>query len=105
MPESHPTPTGGWSGRFSEPVSDLVKRFTASIGFDYRLAEWDIAGSLAHARMLNAVGVLTREDLSAIEGGMTQIRAEIARGDFAWSVDLPEQIGRALCRERVYSSV
>jgi argininosuccinate lyase len=90
MPESHPSPTGGWSGRFSEPVSDLVKRFTASVGFDYRLAEWDIAGSLAHARMLNAVGVLTREDLSDIERGMAAIRAEIAGGKFAWSVDLED---------------
>ena len=90
MPESHPTQVGGWSGRFSEPVSDLVKRFTASIGFDYRLAEWDIIGSLAHARMLNAVGVLAPEDLSSIESGMAQIRAEIAAGDFAWSVDLED---------------
>ena len=90
MPESHSSPTGGWSGRFSEPVSDLVKRFTASVGFDYRLAEWDIAGSLAHARMLNAVGVLTREDLSDIERGMAAIRAEIAGGKFTWSVDLED---------------
>jgi argininosuccinate lyase len=90
MPESHSSPTGGRSGRFSEPVSDLVKRFTASVGFDYRLAEWDIAGSLAHARMLNAVGVLTREDLSDIERGMAAIRAEIAGGKFTWSVDLED---------------
>jgi argininosuccinate lyase len=90
MPESHSSPTGGWSGRFTEPVSELVKRFTASVGFDYRLAEWDIAGSLAHARMLSAVGVLTREDLSDIERGMAAIRAEIAGGAFAWSIDLED---------------
>jgi 3-oxoadipate CoA-transferase alpha subunit len=47
-----------WSGRFSEPVSDLVKRFTASVGFDYRLAEFDIEGSIAHARMLSATGII-----------------------------------------------
>ena len=39
-----------WSGRFSEPVAELVKRYTASVGFDQRLAEYDIQGSLAHAR-------------------------------------------------------
>ena len=90
MPESPSSPAGGWSGRFSEPVSDLVKRFTASVGFDYRLADCDIAGSLAHARMLGAVGVLTRDDLSAIERGMAAIRAEIADGTFAWSIDFED---------------
>jgi argininosuccinate lyase len=49
---------GGWSGRFGEPVSPLVKRYTASVDFDCRLAAVDIAGSLAHARMLTAAGVL-----------------------------------------------
>ena len=90
MPEIHTAPTGGWSGRFNEPVSELVKRFTASVGFDFRLAEWDIAGSLAHARMLRAVGVLAAEDRSAIERGMAAIRAEFAAGTFAWSVDLED---------------
>src|SRR5258706_5681951 len=90
MPESSAPPTGGWSGRFSEPVSELVKRFTASVGFDWRLAEWDIAGSLAHARMLQAVGVLSADDPPAIERGMETIRAEIATGAFQWSVDLED---------------
>jgi argininosuccinate lyase len=80
----------GWSGRFSEPVSELVKRYTASIGFDYRLAEWDILGSLAHARMLVAVGVISATDLSEIERGMAAIRAEIAAGKLEWSVDLED---------------
>jgi argininosuccinate lyase len=79
-----------WSGRFSEPVSDLVKRYTASVDFDRRLAEVDIAGSIAHARMLAAVGVLPAADLAAIEGGMETIRGEIARGEFAWSRDLED---------------
>lgn len=43
-----------WSGRFNEPVAELVKKYTASVGFDYRLAEFDIQGSLAHAQMLGA---------------------------------------------------
>jgi argininosuccinate lyase len=81
---------GGWSGRFSEPVTDLVKRFTASVGFDQRLAEADIAGSLAHARMLAATGIISAADLADIERGLTMIRAEIAAGQFAWSRDLED---------------
>ncbi len=83
-------PSGGWSGRFSEPVTELVKRYTASVGFDQRLAEVDILGSLAHARMLEAVGVLSAADLAAIEHGMQTIRGEIERGEFVWSRDLED---------------
>ena len=84
------SPQGGWSGRFSEPVSELVKRYTASVDVDRRLAAVDIAGSLAHARMLAAVGVLEAADLAAIERGMREIRGEIERGDFVWSRDLED---------------
>ena len=56
-----------WSGRFDEPVTELVKRYTASIAFDQRLAEFDIEGSLAHAHMLHAVEILNGDDLAAIE--------------------------------------
>jgi argininosuccinate lyase len=83
-------PQGGWSGRFSEPVSEIVKRYTASVDFDRRLAAVDIAGSLAHARMLAAVGVLEAGDLAAIERGMNEIRGEIERGEFVWSRDLED---------------
>lgn len=79
-----------WSGRFSEPVSELVKHYTASIGFDYRLAEVDIEGSLAHAAMLNRSGVLSDADLEAIRRGMAEIRAEIRAGQLEWSVDLED---------------
>jgi argininosuccinate lyase len=79
-----------WSGRFSEPVSELVKRYTASVGFDQRLAEFDIAGSLAHARMLRTVGVLSAKDLADIESGMARILREIRDGRFAWSIDLED---------------
>jgi argininosuccinate lyase len=90
-PTSPPdVPAGGWSGRFGEPVAERVKRYTASVDFDRRLASVDIAGSLAHARMLAAVGVLTSADLSAIERGMDTIRTEIERGLFAWSRDLED---------------
>ena len=76
-----------WSGRFSEPVSELVKRFTASVDFDRRLAEFDIDGSLAHARMLKACEIISAEDLAAIEKGLAQVREEIRAGTFAWSLD------------------
>ena len=91
--------SGAWSGRFSEPVDELVKRYTASIPFDYRLAEFDIKGSLAHARMLAHVGVLSAEDLAAIERGMAGILDEIRAGRFEWSLDLEDvhlNIERAL---------
>ncbi len=79
-----------WSARFSEPVAELVKRYTASVEFDRRLAPHDIEGSLAHAEMLHAAGLLTAADLDAIRGGMATIRGEIERGEFAWSIDLED---------------
>ena len=79
--------TGTWSGRFSEPVAERVKRYTASVSFDQRLAEFDIAGSLAHARMLQANKIITAADLRAIETGMRQILGEIRSGGFTWSLD------------------
>ena len=72
-------------GRFSEPTDDFVARFTASVGFDRRLYHYDIAGSIAHARMLAKIGVLTGEERDAIVGGLKTIRAEIEAGTFEWS--------------------
>jgi argininosuccinate lyase len=79
-----------WSGRFSEPVDARVQRYTASVGFDRRLARFDIAGSIAHARMLAATGVLSAADLADIERGMDRIVDEIDRGVFDWSVALED---------------
>ena len=79
-----------WSARFSEPVSDLVKRYTASVFFDKRLALFDIEGSLAHAEMLHAQGILSAPDYAEIERGMAQIGAEIAAGQFEWLLDLED---------------
>src|SRR5260221_7696584 len=76
-----------WSGRFAQPVDEQVKRFTASVSFDQRLAKHDIAASLAHARMLAARGILPKPDLRAIEQGLAKIAKEIAAGKFAWSLD------------------
>ncbi len=79
-----------WSGRFTEPVSELVQRYTASVGFDQRLAEVDIQGSLAHAEMLCHVGLLSKDDLQAIEKGMAAILEEVRAGRFEWSVALED---------------
>ena len=79
-----------WSARFSEPVSDLVKRYTASVDFDKRLARFDIQGSLAHADMLHAVGIINANDVAAIRNGMDTILAEIDAGTFVWSIDLED---------------
>ena len=86
---NHSNDTSGeaWSGRFSEPVAELVKRYTGSVGFDQRLAFADIRGSLAHARMLQQQGIIGTDDLAAIQRGMAEIKAEIERGEFAWSLD------------------
>ena len=79
-----------WAGRFSEPMSDLVKRYTASVDFDKRMWRQDIRGSLAHARMLCRQTIISAEDLSDIQRGMTQIVAEIESGTFEWSLDLED---------------
>ncbi len=76
-----------WSGRFSEPVSELVKRYTASVDFDRRMARQDIRGSLAHAKMLARQGIIGAQDLADIERGMAQISDEIEEGRFVWSLD------------------
>jgi argininosuccinate lyase len=79
-----------WSGRFSEPVALLVQRYTASIGFDQRLALVDIEASLAHAAMLNHVGVLSDADLADIRRGMAQIEADIRADRFEFRLDLED---------------
>ncbi|OFZ91160.1 MAG: argininosuccinate lyase [Betaproteobacteria bacterium RBG_16_66_20] len=84
---SRSTKAKTWSGRFAQPVDQLVQRFTASVSFDRRLAMHDIAGSLAHARMLAACGAIGRRDLAAIERGLARVRAEIRAGQFTWSVE------------------
>ena len=79
-----------WSALFSEPMSELVKRYTASVFFDKRLWLADITGSLAHADMLAAQGVISATDLADIERGMAQIRSEIESGAFEWKLDLED---------------
>src|SRR5688572_21858519 len=76
-----------WSARFSEPVDERVKRFTASVSFDRRLAKYDIQASRAHAGMLAAQGILTRRDLAAIQRGLARIEREVESGRFRWSLE------------------
>src|SRR3990167_6448820 len=79
-----------WSALFSEPMSELVKRYTASVFFDKRLWKADIQGSLAHADMLCAQGLISADYLAAIQKGMTQITQEIESGAFEWKLDLED---------------
>ncbi len=75
-----------WGGRFDESTDEFVEAFTASVGFDQRLYRQDIAGSRAHATMLQKVGVLDADDLAQINAGLDQIEADISAGNFEWSV-------------------
>ena len=90
MTEQFSNKSKAWSARFDEPVSELVKRYTASVDFDRRLAKADIRGSLAHAAMLVRGGILSDADLLAIKTGLEQIASEIEAGQFEWSLDLED---------------
>jgi len=79
-----------WSALFSEPMSDLVKRYTSSVFFDKRLWQSDIQGSLAHAEMLSAQKIISTQDLANIQRGMAQITDEITKGQFDWKLDLED---------------
>ncbi|RZL54063.1 MAG: argininosuccinate lyase [Variovorax sp.] len=79
-----------WSALFSEPMSDLVKRYTSSVFFDKRLWQADIDGSMAHAGMLAAQGIIGADDLASIQRGLAQIRGEIESGAFEWKLDLED---------------
>src|SRR5690625_3880784 len=79
-----------WSGRFNEPTDSFVEEFTASISFDCRLYRQDIQGSIAHARMLAKVGVLSAGECDAIVQGLKAIAQDIENGRFSWSVALED---------------
>jgi argininosuccinate lyase len=79
-----------WSALFSEPMSELVQRYTASVGFDQRLWRCDIDGSLAHAEMLAHAGIISAQDLADIQRGMAQIAQDIEAGRFEWKLELED---------------
>jgi len=74
------------SARFAEATDAFVEVFTASVDFDQRMAAQDIEGSIAHATMLAHCGILTEQERDDIIRGLTQISAEIASGEFVWSI-------------------
>ncbi|MDG2403953.1 MAG: lyase family protein, partial [Paracoccaceae bacterium] len=79
-----------WGGRFSAGPDSIMETINASIGFDKRLAEQDIAGSHAHAAMLAAQDIISDKDAQAIGEGLTRILSEIKVGDFAFSTGLED---------------
>jgi argininosuccinate lyase len=79
-----------WSGRFTESTDAFVEAFTASIGFDRRLYRQDVAGSIAHARMLAHAGIISEAEAAKIIDGLEAIRMDIEHGNFAWSVALED---------------
>jgi len=88
-----------WGGRFDSAMDDLMESFSASVHFDYKLWPYDIAGSIAHARMLGRQGLITQEEADLIIKGLEEIRAEIEAGEFKWNPKLEDvhmNIERAL---------
>jgi len=79
-----------WGGRFSEQTDAFVEAFTASVQFDQRMYKQDIAGSRAHAKMLNKISILNDDDLSAILHGLDKVEQEISKGKFNWSIQLED---------------
>ncbi len=79
-----------WKGRFVEEQSDLLKTFSESVSFDWRMYRHDIAGSIAYAAALVRVGVLTDDESESIANGLREIQCEIERGEFPFNVDLED---------------
>ena len=88
--QNNPATNASWGGRFNEPVDDFVARFTASVDFDQRLAQQDIQGSVAHAKMLAKASILSKDELNQIIQGLSEIGEEINSGQFAWSQTLED---------------
>ena len=79
-----------WGGRFTQATDAFVESFTASVDFDRRMAQYDIEGSIAHAKMLCKIGILTDSELEEISKGLETISIDIDRGDFFWSIELED---------------
>ena len=76
-----------WGGRFTEPTDALVERLNASVGFDQRLYREDLAGSVAHVRMLAATGIVPADAAARIEAGLRELRRDLDAGAFTWRQD------------------
>src|SRR5271165_3925424 len=79
-----------WGGRFEGGPAAIMEEINASIAFDKRLAEQDLAGSRAHARMLAQQGIIAQSDADAIVAGLDQIADEIAQGTFVFKRELED---------------
>src|SRR3989304_603560 len=79
-----------WGGRFSKPTEKSVEEFTESISYDKRLYKYDIAGSIAHAKMLGRIGLLKKKEVTDIVKGLEEIRKDIEDGRFSFSVELED---------------
>ena len=88
--QDNATKSSIWGGRFSSGPSQLMQDINASIGYDQRLYQQDIAGSRAHAAMLAHCGIISAEDLKAINQGLEQIGEEIQAGAFTFSPELED---------------
>ena len=76
-----------WGGRFEKGVDAFTQEFGASLEVDKAMAQQDIAGSRAHAKMLAEQGIISEADQQAIDAGLADISGQIANGDFAWDVN------------------
>ena len=79
-----------WGGRFQAATHSLVEKYTASVDFDYRLAEQDILGSLAHVRMLADRKILGQAEAETVLAGLEQVRGEVVSGTFVWNARLED---------------
>jgi len=77
-------------GRFSKPADKLVTQYTASLPFDQRLYRQDIAGSIAHAKMLAKQGIISNEEAAKITGGLEAVKHEIEQGKFEFKTELED---------------
>ena len=79
-----------WGGRFKDGPDSLMLAFGESVSFDQRLAPYDLQGSLGHASMLLAVGILNEDEYNQIENGLKELAEEVKRGDFQWKMELED---------------
>ena len=76
-----------WSSRFEKPLNEKMQMFNQSILFDYRLAKWDVVASVAHAKMLEKVGLFTKEELKLVIDGLGEILKQVENGEFQFKIE------------------